>query len=128
MKIHFDNKGLHAINIGNILNNKNIKAKISAYFNDKLPPVISYAYNKPTASKMFNYKKAVQEVNIKTISPSCNCHHSKCIYNPSGHLITGNLNIVNNEKHRNIISKGSKYRLPKSINWGHNFKLLMDAV
>ena len=131
MKIHFDNKGLDAINIGNILNNKHIKAKIPAYFNEKIPPVISYTYNKPIASKMFKYKQTVQAVDIKTKPPSCNSinyHESKFVYSPSGHVITGDLDIVNNVKLRELISKGPKYRVPKPINWGHNFKLLMDAV
>ena len=32
MNIHFDNKGLDAINIGNILNNKHIKAQNTSLF------------------------------------------------------------------------------------------------
>ena len=60
MNIHFDNKGLDAINIGNILNNKHIKAQVTAYFKDQKPPVISYTYKKPIASKI--YKKTIQEV------------------------------------------------------------------
>jgi hypothetical protein len=27
-----------------------------------------------------------------------------------------------------VFAKGSKYREPKSINWKHNFKMLMDSV
>ena len=77
---------------------------------------------------MFNYKQTVKEVDIKTKPPSCNCHESKFVYSPSGHVITGDLDIVNNVKLRELISRGPKYRVPKPINWGHNFKLLMDAV
>jgi hypothetical protein len=27
-----------------------------------------------------------------------------------------------------VFAKGAKYREPKSINWKHNFKILMDSV
>jgi hypothetical protein len=35
----------------------------------------------------------------------------------------GDLKIINNTSRR-----GPKYREPKSINWKHNFKILMDSV
>jgi hypothetical protein len=37
-------------------------------------------------------------------------------------MLTGDLKIINNT------SKWPKYREPKSINWKHNFKILMDSV
>ena len=43
------------------------------------------------------------------------------IYNLTGHVITGDLKII-------MFAKGPKYREPKSINWKHNFKILMDSV
>ena len=99
MKIHFDNKGLDAINIGNIINNKCIKDKIPSYFNEKTPPVISYTYNKPIASKNFNYKRTLKDIkDIKAKPPSCSCLNSKFCYAPSGHIITGDLDIVDNVK------------------------------
>ena len=50
------------------------------------------------------------------------------MYNPTGHVITGDLNIVTDLSLRNVLAKGPKYREPKSINWKHNFKILMDSV
>ena len=35
---------------------------------------------------------------------------------------------VNNTSLRNLLSKGLKYREPKSINRKYNFKILIDAV
>ena len=43
-------------------------------------------------------------------------------------MITGDLNIISNDKLRKIISKGPKYREQKSFTWSHNFKIIMDSV
>ena len=129
--MHFANKGLDALKIFNILNNKNIKSKIPPYFTDQSTPIISYTYSRSIASKIFNYKKSLREVDFKDIKskpPSCSCKNSEFCYSPVGHIITGNLNIVSNYKLRQVISIGPKYRLPQSINWKYNFKLIMDAV
>ena len=50
------------------------------------------------------------------------------MYNPAGHVISGDLNIVYNYKLRQLLSKGPKYREPQPINSKQNFKLLMDSV
>ena len=63
-KVHFRNKGIDAIKISNILNNKHVKAKIPVYFKNTSTPVISYTYNKPIASKIFNYRQSLQCFNI----------------------------------------------------------------
>jgi hypothetical protein len=50
--------------------------------------------------KMFNYKAALQDINIEGYlknSLTCDCSHSPFQYNPSGHVITGDLNIIQHE-------------------------------
>jgi hypothetical protein len=42
--------------------------------------------------------------------------------------ITGDLNIIQHESLRKVISHGPKFREPQHINWKHNFKIIMDAV
>ena len=44
------------------------------------------------------------------------------------HPITGDLNIIQYESLRKVISHGPKFREPQHINWKHNFKIIMDAV
>jgi hypothetical protein len=50
------------------------------------------------------------------------------ILTPAGHVITGDLKIINNTSLQDVFAKGPKYREPQSINWKHNFKILMDSV
>ena len=60
--------------------------------------------------------------------PDCTCACSPLIYNPAGHVITGDLKIITYTSLRDVFAKGPKYCEPKSINWKHNFKILMDSV
>ena len=107
------------------------QSKIPPYFTDKSTPFISYTYTKPVASRIFNYKKVLQHFSIddlKSKPPDCSCSSSPFNYSPSGHLITGDLNFVTNDKLRKLLSTGPKYRVANPINWKQNFKLLMDSV
>ncbi len=47
----------------------------------------------------------------------CSCFNSPFVYAPLNHVVTGNLDIVKDPKLKALFQKGSKYRLPKPINW-----------
>ena len=73
---------------------------------------------------LFNNKQFVLHLNIdeflkdpKSIKFCCNKYDNSFINNHYGHIITGNLKIVNNERLRQLISKGPKYREPKQISF-----------
>jgi hypothetical protein len=74
-----------------------------AYFKDRSVPIISYVYTRPIASKKFNYKHVLLDLNIddfKSKPPDCTCVSSPFIYNPTGHVIAGDLKIINNTSQR----------------------------
>ena len=75
---------------------------------------------------MFNYKASLQQ-GLSQNPPSCSCCDSKILYAPCGHIVTGDLNIVRNQKLRDILRNGKKYRGPVSFSWHLNFKIVMDA-
>ena len=52
----------------------------------------------------------------------CSC------YNQVGHIKTGDINIVRISKLRYILSKGSKYREPRSFTLKQNSKLLFNSL
>ena len=73
----------------------------------------------------------LQGLNTESIirNPSaCSCKASGFCYNPAGHVITGDLNIVRISKLRDILSKSPKYREPRSFTWKQNSKLILDSV
>ena len=65
---------------------------------------------------------------FKSKPRDCSCSSSPFNYSPIGHVITGDISIVDNTKLRDILTKGPKFREPQPINWNYNFKLFMDAV
>ncbi|MCU7801424.1 MAG: hypothetical protein KZQ70_15165, partial [gamma proteobacterium symbiont of Lucinoma myriamae] len=130
LKINFKNKGLDAINISNILHHKKVTSTVPTYFKPRAP-LISYSYTRPIASKIFNYKQTLQDLTTNGHAynpPVCNCASSAFNYGPAGHVITGDLNIINNVKLKEVLSKGPKYREPQSFTWRQNFKIIMDSV
>jgi hypothetical protein len=41
-------------------------------------------------------------------------------------VLRENKSLISNQ--RDVLAKGPKYPEPKSINWKHNFKILMDST
>ena len=93
LPLRFANKGLDAINLGNILHHKSVTSKIPPYFQDQSIPIISYTYTSPIAPMIFNYKKVLQDLSLNDLKakpPDCSCHTSPLQYSPIGHVITEN--------------------------------------
>ena len=119
LNLKFINKGMDFINIPNILNDKNCKKHIPTYFHNVETPIISYSYDKPVRSSIFNHNKVVSDdsLDLDNFNDSCDCKDSEYCYKPVGHIITGNFKILNNLNLINIFKKGPKYRLPTSIDF-----------
>jgi len=131
LKLSFANQGIDVIHFRSILHHKSVKSKMPPYVKDQPVSIILYTYTTYIATKIFNYKKVLHDLNIddfKSKRPDCTCASSTFIYNLAGYVITGDHNIFNNTSLRDVFAKGSKYREPKSINWKYNFKILMDSV
>ena len=84
--------------------------------------MVLYNLNPSIRSNFFNYKQFALHLNIdellndpNSIKCCCNKYDNSSINNNFGHIITGSLNIVNNESPRQLIFKGLKYREPKQI-------------
>ena len=57
----------------------------------------------------------------------CECNISSHLYQPYGHVITGDLSIIPNSKLRDLIAKAPKYREPCRVDWDTNLSLLCEA-
>ena len=98
---------------------KSVSQSIPTYFQNSEPPHICYKYNKPITNTIFNFNKLVSDLEIHANTPkSWNCYDSKCLYQPTGHIVTRNLKIISDYRIHNIISKGPKYIFPSYINFG----------
>ena len=114
--VKFHNKAIDFINIQRILRNQDVKDMLPSELKEDTPMVV-YELVDTIHSKLFNYKKFVQSIDVdsfladNSIFP-CECKDSPFINVDHKHIITGNLDIVTNSKLRDLISKGPKYREP----------------
>lgn len=79
------------------------------------------------ASKLFNFKQTLQDLNIGHLKDNPQTRSSSFLaynYSPAGHVITGHVNLVNNEDLRSLIMKGPQFRESKSFTWRRNLSIL----
>ena len=108
--------------LAQILRSKEVRDNLPFNFNISDIPMVVYNLNPSIGSTLFNNKPFVHHLNIDefltdptSIKCYCNKYGHSFINNHYGHIITGDLNIVSNERLRQLISKGPKYREPKQI-------------
>ena len=131
MKVKFMNKAIDAINHPAILASKSVAKRIPVYFRNKEPPIISYEYTNTVVSKLLNFASILSNLDITNYfsSPhSCQCETSKFCYKPHGHIITGDVVVIDNVKLKELVSKGPRYRESNKINWNAKEKMLFESA
>ena len=131
MKIKFFNKAVDAINLPALLRSTSITNKIPVYFRDKETPIVSYEYTSTVASKLFNFSPALSNLNVSEYfsnPQTSQCKESKFCYEPHGHVITGNLRVIENAKLRELVAKGPKYREPNGVNWKATETMFLEST
>ena len=72
------------------------------------------------ASKLFNIASVLSNLDITSYLSSpqnCQCETSKFCYKLHGHIMTGDVMVIENVKLRELVPKGPKYLEPNRINW-----------
>ena len=131
MKIKFLNKAGDAINLPALLRSTLVTDKIPVYIRDKEPPIVSYEYTSTVASKIFNFAPALSNLNVSEYfsnSQTCQCKESKFCYEPHGHVITGDLRVIENARLRELVAKGAKYREPNRVNWKATETMFLESI
>ena len=59
---------------------------------------------------------------------TCQCKESKFSYEPHGHVITGDLRVIENAKLRELVAKGPKYREPNRVNWKATETMFLESI
>ena len=98
MKIYFHNKGIEKINLPQLM--KKLKDQVPSTFRYQEIPRIICKRSPTIARRIFNYKHTVTNLNCKSWvlsdSGNCDCKSSKFCDPHHGHIITGNLGIIEN--------------------------------
>ena len=98
--ITFKSRAFDFINLPKILRSKEVCDNLPSNFDVSDMPIV---VNPSIRSTLFNYKQFVLHLNVdefvkdaNSITCSCNKYDTSFTNNHYGHIITGNLNIVNN--------------------------------
>ncbi|MDQ2684807.1 MAG: hypothetical protein M3Y25_03060 [Thermoproteota archaeon] len=129
MRIYFHNKGIEKVNLHQLM--KNVKHSIPSTFNFKDLPRIIYKRSPTIARKIFNYKATVTNLDTNSwisTSVNCTCKDSKFCDPHLGHIMTGDLTIINNSKLRSLLCKGPKYREKERLNWNKTKSCIYDGI
>ena len=110
------------INISKIINDKNVEKKLPTQFNKTEQISTVYKLTKTIRSKIFNHKEFIKTLDPKDILDNinnlpCNCTISPFADPNHGHIVTGDIRIVQNNKLRKLLCKGLKYREPVSVSF-----------
>ena len=93
MTVRYHNKGIEMLELPKILHSKSVMNTIPQFLSNRKPPRVSYSYTKTIASRVFNQKKVVEELDFdsSTEDMQCDCSTCKYCYKPAGHVVTGDL-------------------------------------
>ena len=129
MNVPFHDKGMDMVDLPRILNSKKVGAAIPNYLKGP-PPIVSYTYTRTIRGKIFNNRRAVEELDVEngTEGMQCSCSSSEYKYDLCGHVLTGDLSIIRDVKLRNLIRKGPVFREQHNIDWEVNLKNCKASV
>ena len=118
--VKFINKGMDNIGLSKIINKQEHFEKLPDRFKQNKEKIcVTYKLVNPIRNKIFNYKETVASICIQD-PPSlttCACSQSEFKDPTHGHIVSGDLRIVEDVKLRKLLSKGPNYREPRTINY-----------
>ena len=80
---------------------------------------VSYEYTGTVSSKLCSFAPALSNLDVSEYlsnPQTCQCKELKFCYEPHGHVITGDLRVIENAKLRELVTKGPKYRELSRVN------------
>ena len=130
--IPFNCKKVDELNMLSIVCDKNVNSLLPENIRELYPPKIFYKLANPISLRLCNYNKFLKNLNIEEIqkvaSSTCVCsEYPSYVYEPYGHVLTGNVNIIANEKLRRLFKFGTKFRLPKDTSWNEIEKQVKES-
>ena len=80
---------------------------------------------------VFNFAPALSNLNLSEYlsnPQTCQCKESKFCYEPHGHVITGDLRVIENAKLKELVAKGQKYRDPNRLNQKATGTMFLESI
>ena len=134
VSVVFDNKGIDLIKLSSIINDPDVLDVFPNNGDESLIPSVIFKLLPPIRSKILNYTETVNSIDVNdndtygTGIHSCTCTDSPYCDPQHGHIITGNLQIIQNNKLRKLLTKGPNYREAKAINWDKSREKIVEGL
>ncbi len=111
------NHNVGLLNLNRIFNCSQMRKTLPLPQSDRRKVQVTFRFNPPLAKKFHNYSKTLREVADtnwlqKFLQDSCDCSISTYVYQPFGHVVTGEISILPTYNLQIAFTKGSKFRLP----------------
>ena len=90
---------------------RDVVSTLPEEFQSDEPPSVIYSVSSTIRKKLFNYKGTVSDIDINDLLTygtnlrSCDCQSCPLVDKDLGHIVTGDLRIVENQHLRKLISK-----------------------
>ena len=133
IRVHFCNKGVEAVNLSSILHQSEVLEAVPSVAKSFKIPTVVYTLDPPSGSKIFNFNKFVSSLDVDRFlqdpaSLPCGCSDSPFVDKHHGHIVSGDLRLIENNRLRKLFAKGPKYRERKLVNWKLTEEKLTNAV
>ena len=113
-KLDFAHKIIEDVNINALCNAKGIKQLLPAQLRGKNVIKHVFCYGRTVGSKILNYNKVLKDAESlsyqEIVEMQCDCNDSEFSNQHHGHITTGDLRIIKNDKLRKLCSFGTKFR------------------
>ena len=128
--IKYVNHWIDKLRLGNILHDPIFYETLPICVKDKGLPTVVYKYQRTVKAQLFNYKGTVGNFkHDEDLSKMvCACSDSEFKDIDHGHIITGNLHIINNKRLWGLFRKGPNYREKETLNWREAFVSLKEDI
>ena len=128
----FVNQGMDFVKIHTIFKDATLfkTLEIDRKFVGKI--TVTYQHDKSNFLKYASHSKELRNLTTeslaKILSNKCECANSSLCYQPVGHIVTGNLNVIEDVELRQTLLKGANHREVKKINWSEVEDSAMEAL
>ena len=131
----FNCRNVDLINLPSVFRDKRLVRLLPEPVREHYPPRVYFKLNAPIALKLCNYSRFLAGLNISEIQDilnnSCICDSKPdFVCHAYGHIVTGDLEVVENHDVRFLLKKGAKFRIPRVQPWStvvQELKLNIDS-
>ena len=121
-KVDFTHKIMEDLNIRAVYNKRELLGLLPTELRKKDSFRLIFRYGRSIASKILNYNqvlKDLQDISYEEIEGmNCHCDGSVWVDTNHGHIMTGNLDIIEDEALRDLCRHGTKFREVPLLNSG----------